>query len=126
MQVREDHDANATWQGSTEAADRPGLAFERDGRRDRRRAVVSVWGRNWAKSVPDDFVGRIVQWAELDKPTREDLEHAAAISRKEFKVGVNRDMSDSELHTAALLARFDQLPTEDREHIRQILLRRFG
>jgi HTH-type transcriptional regulator, competence development regulator len=78
------------------------------------------------KSIPDDFVGRIVQWAGLDKPAREDLEHAAAISRKEFKVGVNRDMSDSELHTAALLARFDQLPTEDREHIRQILVRRFG
>ena len=78
------------------------------------------------KSMPDDFVERIAKWAKLDKASRKALEDAAAISRREFKVGVTRDMSETELETAALLARFDQLPEEDREQIRKILIRRLG
>jgi transcriptional regulator with XRE-family HTH domain len=78
------------------------------------------------KPMPEDFIERIAKWAKLDKTSRKALEDAAAISRKEFKVGVTPDMSEAELETAALLARFDELPKEDRERIRQILMRRLG
>lgn len=78
------------------------------------------------KSVPSDLIKRINRWAGLAPDVVRDLERQAELSRKEFKVGMPKVSNSADLQAAALLARFGELPPEDREHIRDILLRRLG
>jgi hypothetical protein len=78
------------------------------------------------KSVPDNLVKKIIRWAKLTKDEASELVTAASISKKEFVIPVGPGMTSSDLQTAAMLARFGELPAKDRDHIKEILQRRLG
>jgi transcriptional regulator with XRE-family HTH domain len=76
------------------------------------------------KSAPTGLVSKISKWAKLDVVATKQLEEAAAMSKKEFTITRMPGMTSSDLHAAALLARFGELPPKDRQAIKDILERK--
>jgi transcriptional regulator with XRE-family HTH domain len=76
------------------------------------------------KSAPAALVTMVGKWAKLDANAIKELEEAAALSKKEFTIARVPGMTASDLHAAALLARFGELPQKDRQAIKDILERK--
>jgi HTH-type transcriptional regulator, competence development regulator len=78
------------------------------------------------KAVPAGFVEKIATWAALNDDELTKLRHAAMTSQREFKITVRPDFSDGDREAAALLARFGELPREERDSLHLLLKKRFG
>jgi transcriptional regulator with XRE-family HTH domain len=78
------------------------------------------------KAVPAGLVEKIATWAALNDDELTKLRHAAMTSQREFKITVRPDFSDGDREAAALLARFGELPREERDSLHLLLKKRFG
>jgi transcriptional regulator with XRE-family HTH domain len=78
------------------------------------------------KAVPPDFMKKLLAWADLPVDQVSEFVKAASLSKKEFKIPVGPHFSDTDREAAALLARFGELPVEERDQIRKILLKRLA
>jgi transcriptional regulator with XRE-family HTH domain len=76
------------------------------------------------KSVPADFVDRVIKWAKLSQGEADALRRAEAATRTEFRIRIGPDFSDADRETAAMLARFGDLPEKERSQIRRILVKK--
>jgi transcriptional regulator with XRE-family HTH domain len=77
------------------------------------------------KAIPSGFVEKIATWAGLDQKDTLHLKEMAVRSQREFRITVKSDFSDSDRETAALLARFGELPREKRDNLHMLLKRNF-
>jgi transcriptional regulator with XRE-family HTH domain len=77
------------------------------------------------KAVPPGFVEKIAVWAALEQHELHHLREMAVRSQREFRITVRSDFSDSDRETAALLARFGELPREKRDNLHMLLKRNF-
>ena len=78
------------------------------------------------KAIPTGFVEKISSWAGLNNDELNNLRHAATTSQREFKITVRPDFSDGDREAAALLARFGELPREERDNLHFLLKKSFG
>jgi hypothetical protein len=69
---------------------------------------------------------RLAAWAGLDREEVAGLKQAEATSQREYKITVRPDFSDSDRETAALLARFGELPRDKHDSLHNLLKRSFG
>jgi transcriptional regulator with XRE-family HTH domain len=76
------------------------------------------------KAIPPGFADRVVQWAGLDESQAAELSQLAAISRRKFEIPTRNDFTAGDLETAALLARFGELPREEREQLGRLIRRK--
>jgi len=77
------------------------------------------------KAIPAGFVEKIAAWSGLHANELKELQEAALVSLREFKISVRPDFTDGDREAAALLARFGELPREKRDDLHMLLKRTF-
>lgn len=77
------------------------------------------------KTIPAGLVEKIANWADLNAEQLTQLKQAEATSQREYKITVRPDFSDGDREAAALLARFGDLPREERDHLHLFLKKSF-
>ncbi len=74
------------------------------------------------KSVPAEMPAKVAALMELDMAEQAELQKAAELSRKDFRVRLNERATGDDREVAAMFARqFPELSEEEKEEIRKIL-----